>query len=143
MKETSARIHNILAWALFGGANVAIFLIGLMVFGVASSELHAWGGRTLQAIALPMLVAALLSRTNQRTVILSVVVFLQLMPLQAILAYSAFPTRMVNALHAANGIAILWVSYALAFGRARAEALAAEPKSVTAAVAPAASPREA
>jgi hypothetical protein len=143
MRQTSARIHNILAWALFVGANVAFFLIGLAVFGVARTEVHAWGGRTLQALAILLVIAALLSRTSRLTVVLSVVVFLQLMPLQAILAYSHFPTRMLNALHAANGIAILWVSYALAFGRARARVPVAEPKVVPSSVAPASSPREA
>ncbi|MEJ2735186.1 MAG: hypothetical protein P8189_16750 [Anaerolineae bacterium] len=46
MRQTSARIHKFLAWILFGGANIAFFLIGLTVFGVTSTEVHAWGGRT-------------------------------------------------------------------------------------------------
>jgi hypothetical protein len=143
MRQTSARIHKFLAWILFGGANIAFFLIGLTVFGVTSTEVHAWGGRTLQGIALLLVIAALLSRTSRLTVILSVAVFLQLMPLQAILAYTHFPTRILNALHAANGIAILWVSYALAFGRARASMPAEEPRAVATSVAPASSPRKA
>jgi hypothetical protein len=143
MRQESARIHNVLAWILFGGANVAFFLIGLTVFGVASTEVHAWGGRILQGIALLLVVAAVLSRTSRLAVILSLVVFLQLMPLQAILAYTHFPTRILNALHAANGIAILWVSYALAFGRARAALPAEEQGAVAASVVTASSPREA
>ncbi len=120
MRQTFASIHTILAWLVFAGANIEFILIGMSVFGVASTEVHAWGGRVLILLALLLVIAALLSRTSGLTVGLSLLVLMLLMPGQGILAYTDFPTRALNALHALNGLLILWTAYALAHGRARA-----------------------
>lgn len=120
MRVVFARTHNVLAWLVFVGANLAIVLIALNVFGVASTEVHAWGGRVLMLLALLLVVAALISRTSRLTVGFSIVVFLLLMPVQGVLAYTDFPSPVINALHAVSGLTILWMSYSLAYGRARA-----------------------
>jgi hypothetical protein len=120
MRQFFARTHNVLSWFVFVGANLAIVLIAMTVFGAVSSEVHAWGGRALMLLALLLLIAALISRTSRLTVGFSVGVFLLLMPVQGLLAYTQFPSPMINALHAVSGLTILWMSYSLAHGRARA-----------------------
>ena len=86
-----------------------------------SLELHRLKcGRTLILLALLLVVAALISRTSRLTVGFTIVVFLLLMPVQGVLAYTQFPSPLINTLHAVSGLTILWVFYSLAHGRARA-----------------------
>ncbi|MFC2031006.1 hypothetical protein ACFLWA_09790 [Chloroflexota bacterium] len=120
MRQFAARTHNLLSWFVFVGANLAIILIAMTVLGAVSSEVHAWGDRALMLLALLLLVAALISRTSRLTVGFSIGVFLLLMPVQGLLAYTQFLFPMINALHAVSGLSILWMSYSLAHGRARA-----------------------
>lgn len=119
MKVTFARIHNILAWLAVLGCIVQFFMIGLMVFNHVSLEMHANTGRVLEGVAFFMLIDALIIRTSRRTTWYSVAVFLLLVPVQGILAYMDLP-GFLNALHAVNGTLILWLSYSLAAGSARA-----------------------
>ena len=117
MRKTFARIHNGLAWALFIGCNLAFFLIALSVFGAASPEVHAWGGRILWFISLAMVIAVLLARPSGATIGMTILVCLLIFPGQGIFAYMDFGSRFVNALHAVNGLSIMWLSLALARGR--------------------------
>jgi len=126
MKATAARINTFLAWLIFAGANLQIFLIALSVFGAASSEVHAWSGRVLMLFGLLAAIAAVVARCSRLNIGLSILVMLLLFPVQGIFAYLEFPLPAVNALHAVTGLAILYGSYSLAHGRARATLPAAQ-----------------
>ena len=120
MKSKLARIHNILAWTIFAGCFVQIYLIALYVFkAVLTPELHVATGFLLALVALLSLIVALIIRVNKWNVILSLVVFLLLFPIQGILAYSDVGGS-IQALHGLNGMLILIFSYMLANGFAKA-----------------------
>lgn len=120
MKSKLARFHNILAWLIFVGCFVQIYLIALYVFReVYTTELHVAGGYLVALVALLSLIVALIIRVNKWNVILSLVVFLQLVPIQGILAYSEIGGAF-RALHGLNGMLILVFSYILANGFAKA-----------------------
>ena len=120
MKSKLARIHNILAWTIFAGCFVQIYLIALYVFkAVLTPELHVATGFLLALVALLSLIVALIIRVNKWNIILSLVVFLQLFPIQGILAYSDIGGAF-RALHGLNGMLILVFSYMLANGFAKA-----------------------
>lgn len=119
MKHAFARIHNGLAWLLFAGSIFQFFLIAVTVFGGASAEVHANGGRLLMLVALLALIIALIIRTSKANVIASLVVFLLLFPGQGFLAYSDIPSA-ARALHAITGLLILGLSYAMANDFAKA-----------------------
>ena len=81
-----------------------IYLIALFVFReVYNPELHWTGGYIVAFIALLSLIVALIIRVNKWNVILSLIVFLQLFPVQGILAYSEIGGAF-RALHGLNGI---------------------------------------
>ena len=120
MRAIAAKANNILSWIMFLGANVAIFLIALSVFGAAPREVHAAGGLLIWLISLLNLIAALIARTSWLNVGISLLTALLIMPVQGILVHTEFPFPAINALHAANGLAILYLSYFLANGRAKA-----------------------
>jgi hypothetical protein len=120
MKSKLARIHNILAWTIFAGCFVQIYLIALYVFkAVLTPELHAATGFLLALVALLSLIVALIIRVNKWNIILSLVVFLLLFPVQGILAYSDVGGA-IRALHGLTGMLILSFSYILANGFAKA-----------------------
>jgi hypothetical protein len=122
MKSKIARIHNILAWLLVAGCFMQIYLIALFVFReVYTPELHWTGGYIVAFVALLSLIVALIIRVNKWNVILSLVVFLQLFPIQGILAYNEIGGA-IRALHGLNGMLILTFSYMLANGFAKAVA---------------------
>jgi hypothetical protein len=123
MKATFARIHNGLAWLAVLGSIVQFFMIALMVFSGVSLEMHATTGRVLQGVAALMLISALVTRTSPRTTWYSVAVFLLLFPIQGILAYMDLP-GFLKASHALTGTLILWLSYQMAAGNAKAVAVA-------------------
>lgn len=122
MKATLARIHNGLAWLAVLGSIIQFFMIALMVFSGVSLEMHATTGRVLQGVAALMLIAALVIRTSPRTTWYSVVVFLLLFPIQGVLAYMDLP-GFLKASHALTGTLILWLSYQMAAGNAKAMAV--------------------
>lgn len=119
MKATLARIHTILAWLAVLGSIVQFFMIALFIFSHVSLEMHANTGRILEGVAFLLLIDALIIRTSRRTTWYSVAVFLLLFPIQGVLAYVDLP-GFINALHAVTGTLILWLSYSLAAGNARA-----------------------
>jgi hypothetical protein len=120
MKSKLVRLHNILAWLLVAGCFMQIYLIALFVFrGVNNNDLHWSGGYIVAFTALLSLIVALIIRVSKWNVILSLVVFLQLFPGQAILAYSEI-SGYFRALHGLNGMLILVFSYLLANGFAKA-----------------------
>ncbi len=123
MKGALSRIHNILAWLAVIGSVVQFFMIAMMVFAGVSLEAHANTGRILEGVAALMLVVALIIRTSRRTTWYSVAVFLLLFPIQGLLAYLEMP-GFLKALHAVTGTLILWLSYSMAAGSARAVAVA-------------------
>ena len=119
MKTTLARVHNFLAWLAVFGSIVQFFMIAMFIFSRVSLEVHANTGRVLEGVAAIMLIVALVLRANRRTTWYSVAVFLLLFPIQGMLAYVDLP-GFINALHAVTGTLILWLSYAMAAGNARA-----------------------
>ena len=121
MKTTLARIHNGLAWLAVLGSVVQFFMIALMIFSGVSLEMHATTGRVLQGVAALMLIAALVIRTSPRTTWYSVAAFLLLVPIQGVLAYMDLP-GFLKASHALTGTLILWLSYQMAAGNAKAVA---------------------
>lgn len=128
MKAKLARVHNILAWLIFAGCFMQIYLIALFVFGgVSTPEYHAAGGFFVALIALLSLIVALIIRVNKWNVILSVVVFLQLFLVQGLLAYSEI-SGYFRALHGLNGMLILSFAYMMANGFAKAVVPAAAPQ---------------
>lgn len=120
MRETAAKINTMLSWAVFIGTNLQFVLIALSVFGAASSQIHAAGGFFVWLIAILALFAALVARANRLNMALSFLTALLIMPVQGILVHSEFAIPAIHALHAVNGLAILYLSYMLANGRARA-----------------------
>jgi len=122
MKTTLARIHNGLAWLAVLGSIVQFFMIALMVFSGASLEMHATTGRVLQGVAALMLIVALVIRTSPRTTWYSVAAFLLLFPIQGILAFMDLP-GVLKASHSLTGTLILWLSYQMATGNAKAVAV--------------------
>jgi hypothetical protein len=130
MKRAFVSIHNGLAWLLFAGSIIQFFLIGLTVFGAASAEVHANGGRLLMLAALLSLIVALIIRTSKANVLTSLAVFLLLFPGQGFLAYSDIPGE-ARALHAVTGLLILGLAYAMANGFAKAVVPAADASAET------------
>lgn len=120
MRNSAARTNTFLAWLIFAGANIQFFLIALSVFGAASSEVHAWGGRVLMLFGMLAVVAALLARSSTLNIGATVLMALLLFPGQGIFAYLEFPVPGLNALHAVSGLSIMYLAYSLANGRARA-----------------------
>ena len=126
MKPLFARIHTGLAWLIFIGCCVLLYLIAVSVFGGGSAEMHGAFGRYLFLGSLGMLVAALVCRSSRLNVGLSVLVPV-LFLLQGIFVYlPAFPPT-IRALHALNGLGIMVICYALANGRARATVTSQQP----------------
>ena len=119
MREIAAKINIALAWVLFAGANLAIVLIALSVFGAASREVHRMSGAMLGLITLLLVISALAARANRLNVGVSLLVFV-LFFFQPFFAYSEFSIPALHALHAVNGLAIMYLGYMLANGRARA-----------------------
>jgi hypothetical protein len=119
MKQLFARIHTGLAWLIFIGCCLLLYLIAVSVFGGGSTEVHGAFGRYLFLASLGMLVASLVCRSSKLNVGLSVLVPV-LFFLQGMFVYlPAFPPT-IRALHALNGLAIMVICYSLANGRARA-----------------------
>lgn len=119
MKPFFARIHTGLAWLIFIGCCLLLYLIALSVFGGGSVQTHGAFGRYLFLGSLGMLVAALFCRTSRLNVGLSVLVPI-LFIIQGVFVYlPAFPPT-IRALHALNGLAIMVICYGLANGPWRA-----------------------
>lgn len=116
MKQTASKLHTGLAWFIFIGSNVQFVLIALAFFGGAGIQLHTAFGGILMLSALPLLIAALVSRHSTGNVVVSLVVLLALVPIQGLLVRLDLSPAM-RSLHAANGLLIMWLSYALAHGR--------------------------
>lgn len=119
MKQTATKIHTGLAWFIFIGSNVQFVLIALAFFGGAGLQLHTSFGGILMLSALLLLIAALVSRRSMGNVVVSLVVLLALVPIQGLLVRLDLAPAL-RSLHAANGLLIMWLSYALARGRFRA-----------------------
>jgi hypothetical protein len=119
MKATLARVHNGLAWLVVFGSVIQFFMVALSVFNGVNLEQHGNTGRILSGVALLMLIVALIIRTSRKTTWYSVAVFLLLFPIQGVLAYLDLPS-ILNALHSVTGTLILWLSYTLATGSAKA-----------------------
>lgn len=119
MRAIAARIHNGLSWLMFIGANLAIIAISLPIFGAGPVDFHRGAGVLTGLLSLLVLIVSLLARSSRLNVGVSFLVF-ALFFLQPILAYTDFAVPALHALHAVNALAILYLSYTLANGRARA-----------------------
>jgi hypothetical protein len=126
MKLLVARLHTGVAWLLFLGCWVALYLIALSVFGGGEATTHGAFGRTLFLVSLAMLVASLVVRSSRLNVGLSVLVPVLLF-MQGMFVYLPPLPPAVRALHALNGLAIMIISYSLANGRARAVVESKQP----------------
>jgi hypothetical protein len=119
MRQIAARIHMGLAWLIFLGCCLALYLIAVSVFGGGSAETHGAFGRVLFLVSLVMLIASLVCRSSKLNVGLSVLVPI-LFFVQGIFVYLPPLPPTGRALHALNGLAIMGICYVLAHGRARA-----------------------
>lgn len=132
MRQKAARVNNVLAWIVFLGTNVLIFLIALSVFGAAPASVHAMGGIIVWLVAWLLVITAVIARASKLNVGLSILVLLLIFPVQGIFAHGEFPSRVINALHAANGLTIMWLSFWLAVGSAKAKFAVPEEEMVVA-----------
>lgn len=132
MRSFAAKAHNVLSWGMLLGANIVIVLIGLTVFAGMPADAHRGGGFLVGIMALLAVIFSLIARSSARNIWVSILT-LVLFVLQPLFAYGEFPIRAMNALHVANGLTIMWLSYALAVGKARAT----DPKVDKAVTAPA------
>jgi len=120
MKNNFARIHNILAWLIFAGSILQIFLISLAYFRAIEVETHAFSGFLISVLALLMFISSLVVRRSALNVVLSLVVLLLLIPVQGLLAYSDDLPNAVQGLHGLVGMLIMGLAYTLATGKVKA-----------------------
>ena len=120
MKKTFARIHNGLAWLIFAGSILQIFLISLAYFDAIEVGTHAFSGFIISFLALLMFFSSLIVRSSGLNVILSLVLFLLLFPVQGLLAYSDELPAAVQGLHGLVGMLIMGLAYALASSKIKA-----------------------
>jgi hypothetical protein len=120
MRKIFARIHNVLAWLIFAGCILQIFLISLAYFGAIEVSNHAFSGFLISVLALFMFISSLIVRSSGLNVILSLVVLLLLIPVQGLLAYSDELPNAVQGLHGLNGMLIMGLSYSLATSKIKA-----------------------
>lgn len=126
MRQIAARIHMGLAWLIFLGGFVALYLIGVSVFGGGEATTHGAFGRILFVVSLVMLIVSLLCHSSKLNVGLSVLVPVMLF-MQGMFVYIPAFTPAIRALHVLNGLAIMGICYSLANGRARAVVSSKEP----------------
>ena len=119
MKPLFARINTVLAWVIFLGCAVLIYLIALSYFGGADATLHGSVGRILFLVSLLLTVTALISRSSRWNVALSILIPLMFFA-QGMFIYLPPLPPAGRALHALNGLTIMVFCYLLANGRARA-----------------------
>ena len=72
MKPLFARINTILAWVIFLGCALLIYLIALSYFGGADVSLHGSVGRILFLLSILLAVTPLVSRSNRLNVAMSI-----------------------------------------------------------------------
>ena len=108
MTRAARYAYLVLAWAFLVGVVVQVFLIGLALFGSASTENHVTLGWILHVVPIVILLAAALSRSGGRhwqwALALAVVVFI--VPILATMR----DTPVIAALHPVGALA----SFALA-----------------------------
>jgi hypothetical protein len=119
MKATLARVHTWLAWLAVLGCVVQFYMIAMSIFNSLSLTEHGNTGRIITVVAALMLIIALIIRSSRRTTWYSVAVLLLLFPIQGVFIYLDLP-GILKSLHAVTGLLILWLSYSLAAGSARA-----------------------
>jgi hypothetical protein len=119
MKPLFARIHTVLAWLIFLGCALLIYLIALAYFGGVSASMHGEVGRILFVLSLLMLIASLICRSSRLNIILSSQIPLMLFAQGMFIHMPSLPP-IARALHALNGLTIMVFCYLLANGRARA-----------------------
>jgi hypothetical protein len=126
MRLLFARLHTALAWVIFLGGVVAIYLIAQPVFGDGSAASHGAFGRILFLVSLGLLIASLVCRSSRLNIGLSLLVPVLLFA-QGMFVYLPAFGPAVRALHGVNGLIIMGVCYVLAAGRARAVVPAGPP----------------
>ena len=131
MRQLFARTHTALAWVIFLGGFVAIYLIAQSVFGGGSPANHGAFGRILFLASLALLIASLVCRSSRLNIGLSLLVPVLLFA-QGMFVYLPAFGPAVRALHGVNGLVIMGLCYVLAAGRARAVVPAGQPASARA-----------
>lgn len=119
MRQIAARIHTGLAWLIFLGGFVALYLVGVSVFAGESAATHGAFGRILFLISLALLLFSLLCHSSRLNVGFSVLVPVMFF-MQGMFVYIPAFSPAIRALHVLNGLAIMGICYSLANGRARA-----------------------
>lgn len=119
MKPLFARINTILAWVIFLGCAVLIYLIALSYFGGADASLHGSVGRFLFLLSLLLAVTALVARSSRLNIAVSLQIPFMFFA-QGIFIYLPPLPPAGRALHALNGLTIMAFCYLLANGRAKA-----------------------
>lgn len=119
MKPLFARINTILAWVIFLGCAVLIYLIALSYFGGVDATLHGSVGRILFLVSLLLAVTSLISRSSRLNVVLSIQIPFMFFA-QGMFIYLPPLPPAGRALHALNGLTFMAFCYLLANGRAKA-----------------------
>jgi hypothetical protein len=119
MRPLFARLHNALAWLIFLGGIVAIYLIAQSVFGAGTPANHGAFGRILFLVSLVLLITSLVCRSSRLNIGLSLLVPVLLF-VQGVFVYLPAFGPALRALHGVNGLIIMGICYMLAAGRARA-----------------------
>lgn len=119
MRPFFARLHSVLAWLIFLGCALLLYLIALAFFSGQSAATHGAVGRILFILSLLMLIASLVCRSGRLNIDLSILVPVLLFA-QGMFVYIPSLPPAGRAIHALNGLMIMGISYLLAHGRARA-----------------------
>lgn len=122
MEQTIYRLYQGLAWLIFVGVVLQFFLAGVGVFRAGSLGPHRTVGNLLIYASIVLLILAIasvvggsLDRWNVGLTVLLVVLLL----LQSLLAsdFIQDEARLISALHPLNGVLLVYISYAVAYGR--------------------------
>lgn len=123
--------HRYLAWVVLAAVAFQFFLAGIGVFGAGSLDPHRYNGGLILLGSLLLTLIALAGRAGRKTLGGSAALF-GLTVVQILLVWGREISPYISALHPLNALALLYFSYALAYGRLRAELLAVEVKPVEA-----------
>jgi Family of unknown function (DUF6220) len=115
MRQMVSRIHRGLAWLAMAGFVVQFYLVGAVLFGVTTFELHRRLGYLLAVPVALLLILAVAGRLGGRPIGFSALL-LVLVVVQALLPSLRSSVPWLAALHPVNALALMGVTAAI--GRA-------------------------